>query len=327
MFEFSHKPVLLDEVIETLSLHEGMTVIDGTLGGGGHSAEILKRIGSSGRLIGIDRDSEALEHCKKKFDGNPSFTPVKANYSQMKAVCENLGIDHVDAVLLDLGVSSYQLDNAERGFSYMHDCALDMRMDREQELTAYDVVNNMTESELSKIIWEYGEDKFAKRIAEFIVKNRPIKTTFELNKAIEAAIPAKFRREGPHPSKRTYQAIRIYVNNELAPLENTIKDAVELLNPHGRLCIISFHSLEARAVKTTMKYLELDCVCPKQSIICTCDKVPQVKIITKKPITASEAELEENPRARSAELRVCEKLPAEEQTKHNKKGKDAWMKN
>lgn len=307
MFEFSHKPVLLREVIDMLALKEGMTVIDGTLGGGGHSAEILKLIGKAGKLIGIDRDNDALEFCKKKFAGCDSFIPVKANYSDMKEVCRELGVEHVDAILLDLGVSSYQLDNAERGFSYMHDCALDMRMDTEQRLTAYDVVNNMSAEELSKIIWEYGEDKFSRRIAEFIVKSRPINTTFELNRAIEAAIPAKFRREGPHPSKRTYQAIRIYVNNELEPLENTIKDAVSLLKPSGRLAIISFHSLEARAVKTTMKYLESDCVCPKQSLICTCNKIQEVKILTKKPITASDAELEDNPRARSAELRVCEK--------------------
>ena len=307
MFEFSHKPVLLREVIDMLALKEGMTVIDGTLGGGGHSAEILRIIGKSGKLIGIDRDNDALEFCKKKFAGCESFIPVKANYSDMKEVCRELGVEHVDAILLDLGVSSYQLDNVERGFSYMHDCALDMRMDTEQKLTAYDVVNNMSAEELSKIIWEYGEDRFSRRIAEFIVKNRPINTTFELNRAIEAAIPTKFRREGPHPSKRTYQAIRIYVNNELEPLENTIKDAVSLLKPSGRLAIISFHSLEARAVKTTMKYLESDCVCPKQSLICTCNKIQEVKILTKKPLTASDAELEDNPRARSAELRVCEK--------------------
>ena len=263
MQEFSHKSVLLDEVIDGLALKEGMTIIDGTLGGGGHSSEIIKRIGPSGRLIGIDRDNDALEHCKRKFDGNPAFIPVKSNYCDMVSVCKSLGIDGVDGILLDLGVSSYQLDNVDRGFSYMHDCALDMRMDTTQALTAHDVVNFMSQEELSKIIWEYGEDKFAKRIAEFIVKNRPISSTFELNKAIEAAIPAKFRREGPHPSKRTYQAIRIYVNNELGPLENTVKDAVSLLKPGGRLAIISFHSLEARAVKTTMKYLELDCICPK----------------------------------------------------------------
>lgn len=317
MQEFSHKSVLLDEVIDGLALKEGMTIIDGTLGGGGHSSEIIKRIGPKGRLIGIDRDNDALEHCKKKFDGNPAFIPVKSNYCDMVSVCKSLGIDGVDGILLDLGVSSYQLDNVDRGFSYMHDCALDMRMDTTQSLTAHDVVNFMSQDELAKIIWEYGEDKFSKRIAEFIVKNRPINSTFELNKAIEAAIPAKFRREGPHPSKRTYQAIRIYVNNELGPLENTVKDAVSLLKPGGRLAIISFHSLEARAVKTTMKYLELDCICPKQSIICTCDKVPEVRMITKKPITASPAELEDNPRARSAELRICEKLPP--QTKKRQK--------
>lgn len=317
MQEFSHKSVLLDEVIDGLALKEGMTIIDGTLGGGGHSSEIIKRIGPKGRLIGIDRDNDALEHCKKKFDGNPAFIPVKSNYCDMVSVCKSLGIDGVDGILLDLGVSSYQLDNVDRGFSYMHDCALDMRMDTTQSLTAHDVVNFMSQDELAKIIWEYSEDKFSKRIAEFIVKNRPINSTFELNKAIEAAIPAKFRREGPHPSKRTYQAIRIYVNNELGPLENTVKDAVSLLKPGGRLAIISFHSLEARAVKTTMKYLELDCICPKQSIICTCDKVPEVRMITKKPITASPAELEDNPRARSAELRICEKLPP--QTKKRQK--------
>ena len=317
MQEFSHKSVLLDEVIDGLALKEGMTIIDGTLGGGGHSSEIIKRIGPNGRLIGIDRDNDALDHCKRKFDGNPAFIPVKSNYCDMVSVCKSLGIDGVDGILLDLGVSSYQLDNVDRGFSYMHDCALDMRMDTTQALTAHDVVNFMSQDELAKIIWEYGEDKFSKRIAEFVVKNRPINSTFELNKAIEAAIPAKFRREGPHPSKRTYQAIRIYVNNELGPLENTVKDAVSLLKPGGRLAIISFHSLEARAVKTTMKYLELDCICPKQSIICTCDKVPEVKMVTKKPITASPAELEENPRARSAELRICEKLPP--QTKKRQK--------
>ncbi len=308
MQEFSHKPVLLDEVISSLNLKEGMTVIDGTLGGGGHSAAILEKIGPTGRLIGIDRDNDALAHCKEKFKGNPAFCPVKSNYCNMKEVCQELGIQKVDAILLDLGVSSYQLDNVERGFSYMHDCALDMRMDTTQELCAHDVVNNMSAEELAKIIWEYGEDKFSRRIAEFIVKNRPINTTFELNKAIEAAIPAKFRREGPHPSKRTYQAIRIYVNNELQPLEDAIKDAVSLLNVGGRLGIISFHSLEARTVKTTMKYLELSCICPKQSIICTCDKVQEVKMVTKKPLVASDAELLDNPRARSAELRVCEKV-------------------
>ncbi len=308
MQEFIHKPVLFEETIQSLALAPGMTVIDGTLGGGGHSSEILKIIGSNGRLIGIDRDSDALEHCKRKFEGNAAFIPVKSNYCDMKQVCKDLGIDSVDAILMDLGVSSYQLDNVDRGFSYMHDCALDMRMDTTQALTAYDVVNNMSCDELAAIIRDYGEDKFARRIAEFIVKNRPINTTFELNKAIEAAIPAKFRREGPHPSKRTYQAIRIFVNNELAPLENAIKDAVSLLKVGGRLSIISFHSLEARAVKTTMKYLELDCVCPKQSIICTCNKIQEVKMVTKKPITASELELEYNPRARSAELRVCEKV-------------------
>ncbi len=308
MAEFSHKPVLLQEVIDSLALKEGMTVIDGTLGGGGHSAEILKIIGPTGKLIGIDRDNDALNHCKKKFEGNPAFTPVKSNYCNMKSVCEELGIDKVDAILLDLGVSSFQLDNAERGFSYMQNCALDMRMDAEQKLSAYDVVNYMDESELAKIIRDYGEDKFAKRIAEFIVKARPISTTFELNEVITNAIPAKFRREGPHPSKRTYQAIRIYVNNELEPLENTIKDAVSLLKPHGRLGIISFHSLEARAVKNTMRYLESDCICPKESIICTCNKVQEVKMVTKKPIVASNEELEENPRSRSAEYRVCEKV-------------------
>ncbi len=307
MIEFSHKPVLFDEVMDMLALEEGMTVIDGTLGGGGHSGEILKRIGSSGRLIGIDRDNDALEHCRAKFNNNSSFIPVKSNYCEMKSVCESLGIDKVDRILLDLGVSSYQLDTAERGFSYMHDAPLDMRMDKDQALSAYDVVNTMSADELFRIIRDYGEDKFAKRIAEFIVNNRPINTTFELNKVIEAAIPAKFRRQGPHPSKRTYQAIRIYVNNELAPLENTVKDAVSLLKPHGRLAVISFHSLEARAVKQTMKYLELDCVCPKQALICTCGKVSEVTLLTRKPIVASEKELEDNPRARSAELRVCEK--------------------
>ena len=190
----------------------------------------------------------------------------------------------------------------------MHNGRLDMRMDAQQKLTAYDVVNTMEEKELASIIMQYGEERFAQRIASFIVKNRPIETTFELNQAIEAAIPARFRREGPHPSKRTFQAIRIYVNDELAPLEQTIKDCVSLLKPGGRLAVISFHSLEARIVKQTMKYLELDCICPKHAIVCTCNKVKEVKLITKKPITASQEELSDNPRARSAELRICEKL-------------------
>ncbi len=306
--EFSHKPVLLEEVIKGLNLKPGMTIIDGTLGGGGHSAEILKRIIPNGKLVGIDRDDDALAHCKKKFENSPAFTPVKANYKDIKQVCKGLQIDQVDGILLDLGVSSFQLDNENRGFSYMHNGRLDMRMDAQQKLTAYDVVNTMEEKELASIIMQYGEERFANRIASFIVKNRPIETTFELNQAIEAAIPARFRREGPHPSKRTFQAIRIYVNDELAPLEQTIKDCVSLLKPGGRLAVISFHSLEARIVKQTMKYLELDCICPKHAIVCTCNKVKEVKLITRKPITASQEELSDNPRARSAELRICEKL-------------------
>ena len=308
MTDFAHKPVLFHEVIEGLNLKPDMTIIDGTLGGGGHSAEILKRIGPKGTLIGLDRDRDALEYCSKKFQGNPAFVPVKSNYKDMKQICKAMHIDKVDGILLDLGVSSFQLDNQDRGFSYMHDCKLDMRMDQTQSLTAYDVVNGMDEQELASILAEYGEERFAKRIASFIVNNRPIETTFTLNEIIASAIPAKFRREGPHPSKRTFQAIRIYVNDELAPLAQTIKDAVSLLSPGGRLAVISFHSLEARVVKQTMKYLELDCICPKHAIVCTCNKKQEVKLITKKPITASGAELEENPRARSAELRICEKL-------------------
>ena len=310
--EFSHVPVLLEECIDGLNINPDGIYVDGTLGGAGHSSEICKRLSPNGMLIGIDRDEEALRVSSKRleeFDCKKAF--VHGNYSDIKNILRELDIEEIDGALLDLGVSSYQLDNPERGFSYMNDAALDMRMDRSDGMTAYDIVNEYSKDELYRIIKSYGEERWASRIADFIVKARrekPIETTFELVEIIKAAVPASARRNGPHPAKRTFQAIRIEVNDELGGVKRAVDDFIDVLAPKGRLAIISFHSLEDRIVKDAYSERENPCVCPPEIPICVCGKKPEIKKINKKPIVPSESQEDENPRARSAKLRVCEKL-------------------
>lgn len=309
--EFKHKSVLLDECIENLNIKPDGIYVDGTLGGGGHSSVICEHLSEKGTLIGIDRDTDALKAASarlEKYNCNKIF--VQSNYSDIKNVLAEQGIEGIDGALLDLGVSSFQLDNAERGFSYMQKAPLDMRMSQDDNFTAYDVVNGYSESELFNIIKKYGEEKWASRIAKFIVsarKEKDIEDTEELVEIIKAAIPAKARREGPHPAKRTFQAIRIEVNDELGQLERAVGDFCDVLNPEGRLCIISFHSLEDRIVKDIFNERFDPCTCPK-GFPCVCGKTAEIKKITRKPIVSGEEELEENPRARSAKLRVVEKL-------------------
>ncbi len=306
--EFYHMPVLLNETLEQLNIKQNGIYVDCTLGGGGHSIEIARQLGENGRLIGIDRDIAAINAATKRLEGYGSFTPVHDNYSNIISILQGLGIHKVDGILMDLGVSSHQLDEKDRGFTYMEDAPLDMRMDTNQPFSAYDVVNQYSMDELFRIIKEYGEERWAKRISKFIVENRPVKTTGELVEIIKRAIPAAARRTGPHPAKRTFQAIRIEVNKELELLEQSVLDAVECLKPNGRLCIITFHSLEDRIVKNTYRKLNQPCTCPKEFPVCTCGKEPVVDLITRKPIMASESELEINPRSRSAKLRTCEKI-------------------
>ena len=309
--EFKHVSVLLDECINALNIKEDGISVDCTLGGAGHSSEIVKRLSSDGRLIGFDQDKDALKAAGERLKDYKNVTYVHSNFYAIYDVLTDLGIDGVDGILMDLGVSSYQLDNGERGFSYMQDAPLDMRMNRENEFSAYEIVNTYSEEELYRIIKEYGEEKFAKRIASFIVKNREeknIETTLELVEIIKAAIPAKARREGPHPAKRTFQAIRIEVNKELEIISKTILDGVKKLNKGGRMAIITFHSLEDRIVKNTFKELANPCTCPSEFPVCVCNRKPEVKLISRKPIEASKEELEFNPRSRSAKLRIIEKL-------------------
>ncbi|EOU1703319.1 16S rRNA (cytosine(1402)-N(4))-methyltransferase RsmH [Clostridium perfringens] len=309
--EFKHVSVLLDECINALNIKEDGIYVDCTLGGAGHSSEIVKRLSSDGRLIGFDQDKDALKAAGERLKDYKNVTYVHSNFYAIYDVLTDLGIDGVDGILMDLGVSSYQLDNGERGFSYMQDAPLDMRMNRENEFSAYEIVNTYSEEELYRIIKEYGEEKFAKRIAGFIVKNREeknIETTLELVEIIKAAIPAKARREGPHPAKRTFQAIRIEVNKELEIISKTILDGVKKLNKGGRMAIITFHSLEDRIVKNTFKELANPCTCPSEFPVCVCNRKPEVKLISRKPIEASKEELEFNPRSRSAKLRIIEKL-------------------
>jgi 16S rRNA (cytosine1402-N4)-methyltransferase len=307
--DFHHIPVLLEETLTYLNPIPGGVYVDGTLGGGGHSHEILKRIAPTGRLIGIDRDMEAIRAASERLkDYKTLFTPVHGNYVDMKDFLKRLNIEAVDGILLDLGVSSHQLDVVERGFSYHEDVRLDMRMDTTQSFSAYEVVNEYTAEELAKVIWSYGEERWAKRISKFIVDNRPITTTGQLVEVIKKAVPASARRDGPHPARRTFQAIRIEVNQELSLLEDSIRNAVSSLKQGGRLCVITFHSLEDRIVKTTFRNLKDPCTCPPGAPICICGKLPEVKIITRKPIVPSDQELKNNPRSRSAKLRVCQKL-------------------
>ena len=309
--EFEHIPVLYNEVMEALDIRPDGIYVDGTVGGGGHSSGICGRLSQAGTLIAVDRDTAALEaasarlaeyECRKKF--------LHANYSDTDTIAEAAG-RKVDGILLDLGVSSFQLDNAERGFSYMHDAPMDMRMNEDDILTAYEVVNGYSEKELARIIREYGEEKWAARIAQFIVRERandPIRSTGQLTEIIKAAIPARARRTGPHPAKRTFQAIRIEVNDELGHLREAVSKLPDLLESGGRLAVISFHSLEDRIVKNEFDRRLDPCTCPKEFPVCVCGKVADVKKVTRKPVTPSEEELEINPRARSAKLRVIEKL-------------------
>ena len=309
--EFNHVSVLLNECIEGLNIKENGIYVDGTLGGAGHSSEILKRLSNEGRLIGIDQDTDALRAAKERLKDYSNVTFVHSNFSNIENVLNNLNIDGVDGILMDLGVSSYQLDEGERGFSYMKDAPLDMRMNRENDFSAYNVVNEYSEEDLYRIIRDYGEEKFAKRIASFIVENRQeknIETTLELVEIIKNAIPAKARREGPHPAKRTFQAIRIEVNSELSILNKTIEDGVEKLNKGGRMAIITFHSLEDRIVKNKFRDLAVSCRCPKEFPVCVCGEKAKVKIISRKAIEPTKEEVEVNPRSRSAKLRVIEKL-------------------
>ncbi|HEX2925190.1 MAG TPA: 16S rRNA (cytosine(1402)-N(4))-methyltransferase RsmH [Ruminiclostridium sp.] len=312
--EFKHKSVLLDECIEYLNIKQEGIYVDGTIGGAGHSSEIYGRLGAGGRLIGLDQDSFAVETSIKRLGeikSRADFKVVNTNFKNIRNACADLEVSEVDGILLDLGVSSHQLDEASRGFSYQHDAPLDMRMDTKSELSAYEVVNKYSEQEIYRIIRDYGEEKWASRIAKFIVEARqtkPVETTYDLVDVIKRAVPSSARRDGPHPAKRTFQAIRIAVNNELGILNDTIEDCVELLKSGGRLCIITFHSLEDRIVKLQFNKMVNPCTCPPTFPACVCGKKPRAVLVNRKPIISKEQELEENPRARSAKLRVLQKI-------------------
>lgn len=309
--EFQHKSILLNECMEGLSIKEDGIYVDGTLGGGGHSFHILERLGERGRLIGIDQDEDAIKAATKRLEAFANkVTIVRDNYEHFQTILSTLSLPKVDGILLDLGVSSYQFDEADRGFSYRFDAPLDMRMDRRQDFTAKDLINNYSEQELYHIIRDYGEDKFARNIAKHIVKERekkPIETTFELSEIISHAIPMKMRVQGGHPAKKTFQAVRIALNRELEVLEESIEGMIKALKPEGRLCIISFHSLEDRIVKKAFRTAEDPCICPKDFPICTCGRKSLGRVISKKAIIPSDLEMEENPRARSAKLRIFER--------------------
>lgn len=306
-----HKPVLLKETIDYLICKNDGIYIDGTLGRGGHTLEILKNISDKGQVIAIDRDIDAINQVKEKLKKYKNLQLVHDNYINIPQILKKLKIEKVDGMIFDLGVSSPQFDNPERGFSYNYEAPLDMRMNQKQDLTAAKIVNEYSEGEIKNIIKKYGEEKWASRIASFIIDFRrksPIETTFELVEVIKAAIPASARRSGGHPARRTFQALRIATNNELEQVKEMINKIIPFLNIGARICIISFHSLEDRIVKLGFRELAKKCICPPDFPICTCDKEPKVKIISKKPITAGEEELMENPRARSAKLRIAEKI-------------------
>lgn len=308
--EFKHKSVLLNETIDGLNIKPDGIYVDGTLGGGGHAYEVCRRLGEKGSIVGIDQDAAAIEAASARLkDFGKKVTIVRSNYCDMKSKLHELGIDKVDGIVLDLGVSSYQLDTAERGFSYREDAPLDMRMDTRQKMTARDIVNDYTEADLYRVIRDYGEDKFAKNIAKHIVQARavkPVETTAELSEIIRASIPMKFQKKSGHPAKRTFQAIRIELNRELDVLRDSLDDMIDLLNPGGRLCIITFHSLEDRIVKSAFRKNENPCTCPPDFPVCVCGKKSKGSIITKKPILPSEEELEYNSRSKSAKLRIFE---------------------
>ncbi len=309
--DFKHVSVLLKETIDGLNINPDGIYVDGTLGGGGHAYEVCKHLSSKGRLVGIDQDSEALEAARERLsEFEDKVTMVRSNYCEIDTILKDLDIDKVDGIVLDLGVSSYQLDNLERGFSYKADAPLDMRMDTRQMITASDVVNDYSENELYRIIRDYGEDRFAKNIAKHIVmarKKKPFTTTGELSEIVKESIPMKFQAKGGHPAKKTFQAIRIEVNNELKVLKDSIDTMIEHLNPGGRICIITFHSLEDRIVKTKFRENENPCICPPDFPVCVCGKVSKGKVITRKPIIPSEEEIVNNKRAKSSKLRIFER--------------------
>lgn len=309
--EFRHTSVLLEETIDNLRIRPDGIYVDGTLGGGGHSYHIAAGLTDGGRLIGIDQDEAAIEAAGKRLEEYGSkITLIRDNYCNARQALMQIGIEKADGIVLDLGVSSFQLDNAERGFSYKYDTALDMRMDLRQSQTAADIINGYTETQLYHVIRDYGEEQFAKNIAKHIAisrKDKPIETTGELKEIIKAAIPAKMRASGGHPSKRTFQAIRIECNRELEVLKDSLDDFIDLLNPGGRICIITFHSLEDRIVKTAFRKNENPCTCPPDFPVCACGQVSRGKVITRKPILPSEEELAVNKRAKSAKLRVFER--------------------
>lgn len=309
--EFKHKSVLLDETIEALNIKPDGIYVDGTLGGGGHSYEICRRLSDKGRLIGIDQDAAAIEAAKARLgEFKDKITIIRSNYCDMRKELATIDVAAVDGIILDLGVSSYQLDTADRGFTYREDAPLDMRMDQRQSMTAKDIVNGYGEMELYRIIRDYGEDKFAKNIAKHIVSARQektIETTGELIQIIKAAIPMKIRAVGGHPAKKTFQAIRIELNRELEVLRNSLDDMIDLLNDEGRICVITFHSLEDRIVKNIFRKNEDPCTCPRDFPVCICGKKPKGRVITRKPIVPGEEELQENKRAKSSKLRVFER--------------------
>ncbi len=309
--EFKHKPIMLEETIASLDIKPDGIYVDGTLGGAGHSSEIVRRLTQGGRLIGIDQDGDAIEAASRKLEPyKDQVTIVRSNYAQMKQRLEELSIYGVDGILLDLGVSSYQLDNSDRGFTYREDVPLDMRMDQRQTRTARDIVNQYSEMELYRIIRDYGEEKFAKNIAKHIVKFREdqeIETTGQLTEIIKAAIPKKVRMTGGHPAKKTFQAIRIELNQELDVLKDSLETMIDLLNDGGRLCVITFHSLEDRIVKNIFRTCQSPCICPPEFPVCVCGRVSKGQVVTRKPIVPGEEEQLENPRSKSAKLRVFER--------------------
>lgn len=308
---FNHTSVLLHETVDGLNVKPDGIYVDATLGGGGHAYEVCSQLGEQGRFIGIDQDAAAIEAAGKRLEGfGEKVTIIRSNYRDMKPRLHEIGIDKVDGIVIDLGVSSYQLDTAERGFSYRADAPLDMRMDQRQKMTAKDIVNNYSEAELYRVICDYGEDKFAKNIAKHIAAERskaPIETTEQLNEIIRHAIPMKIRKASGHPSKRTFQAIRIELNHELDVLKDSLDEMIDMLNPGGRICIITFHSLEDRIVKSAFRKNENPCTCPSHFPVCVCGKVSKGKVITRKPILPSEEEMESNSRSKSAKLRIFER--------------------
>lgn len=310
--EFRHRSVLLEETIQGLNIKPDGIYVDGTLGGGGHAYEVCRRLGDKGSIVGIDQDAAAIEAASIRLkDFGEKVTIVRSNYCDMKSKLHELGIDKVDGIVLDLGVSSYQLDTAERGFSYREDAPLDMRMDTRQKMTARDIVNDYSEAELFRVIRDYGEDKFAKNIAKHIAGARaksPVETTGQLTEIIRAAIPMKYQKKSGHPAKRTFQAIRIELNRELDVLRDSLDDMIDLLSPGGRLCIITFHSLEDRIVKSAFRKNENPCTCPPDFPVCVCGNVSKGSIVTRKPILPSEEELACNSRSKSAKLRIFERV-------------------